>query len=251
MKNAKKLLALLLAMTMLFALCACGGDDSTNKKDDDDKKTETSQSVNADPSVAPSTAPSQNNTQPTTNNNSDTANKAPIGTWLLEEEGVIFTLNHDGTGELNGEAINWELLSNNSLRLFADDGKEQFLTFTLNTNSVSFFTEDGEESVWVKYTGSTETPDIDVEEPDVDVEITYDDTLIGTWYMDDATMVLAANGAGEVYAGDSEGVELEWGTVDGVLVIAFGGDEYYALYEISGNTLTLTYEDGETETWTK
>lgn len=38
MKNAKKLLALLLAMVMLFALCACGGGDSKDDKKDEEKK---------------------------------------------------------------------------------------------------------------------------------------------------------------------------------------------------------------------
>ena len=63
MKNVKKLLALLLAMAMLFALCAC--DDDTKKDDKDDKKDpQTTQAANADPSAstAPSTTPTQNNT---------------------------------------------------------------------------------------------------------------------------------------------------------------------------------------------
>lgn len=48
MKNVKKLLALLLAMTMLFALCACGGGDS--KKDDkkDEEKKEAAGLTDAD-----------------------------------------------------------------------------------------------------------------------------------------------------------------------------------------------------------
>ena len=247
MKNAKKLLALLLAMVMLFALCACG--DSDSKKDDkkDDKKeTQTTQSVNADPSAAPSialpTAPSTS-TAPSQNVND---NKAPIGTWTYE--GATLVLSHDGTGSLTGFDITWKLLDAQTLQLIDGDGEKVTLKFVLNGNTVSFTDEDGETTVWTQKSAANDTP---VDEPDVDIEITYDAALIGTWYMDDAAMVLAANGAGEVYAGDSEGVELEWGTVDGVLVIAFGGEEYYALYEISGNTLTLTYEDGDVETWTK
>lgn len=245
MKNAKKLLALLLAMVMLFALCACG--DSDSKKDDkkDDKKeTQATQSANADPSAAPSialpTAPSTS-TAPSQNVNN---NKAPIGTWTYE--GITLTLNADGTASLHDQAITWKLVDAQTLQLINGEGDVETLNFVLNGDTVSFTDEDGETTVWTKKSAANDTP---VDEPDV--EITYDAALIGTWYMDDAAMVLAANGAGEVYAGDSEGVELEWATVDGVLVIAFGGEEYYALYEISGNTLTLTYEDGDVETWTK
>lgn len=242
MKNVKKLLALLLAMAMLFALCACG--DSDSKKDDkkDDKKEpQTTQSVNADPSAAPSAAPS---TAPSTAPSQNINNKLPVGSWTFQ--GITLTLSYDGTGSLHDQAITWKGVDAQTLQLINGDGETETLKFVLNGDTVSFTDEDGETTVWTKKSASNDTP---VDEPDV--EITYDAALIGTWYMDEAAMVLAANGAGEVYAGDSEGVELEWGTVDGVLVIAFGGEEYYALYEISGNTLTLTYEDGEVETWTK
>ncbi|MBR2319826.1 MAG: hypothetical protein IKA50_03465 [Clostridia bacterium] len=241
MKNVKKLLALLLAMAMLFALCACGGDD--NKKDDkkDDKKeTQTTQSANADPSAAPSVAPS---TAPSQNINN---NKFPVGSWTFQ--GITLTLSHDGTGSLHDQAITWKSIDAQTLQLINGEGDVETLKFVLNGDTVSFTDEDGETTVWTKKSAANDTP---VDEPDVDIEITYDAALLGTWYMDDAAMVLAANGAGEVYVGDSESAELEWATVDGVLVIAFGGEEYYALYEISGNTLTLTYEDGEVETWTK
>ena len=261
MKNVKKLLALLLAMAMLFALCACGGDDDKKKDDkDDDKKPAASQSANADPSTKPSQN-NQNNTQSTTNNHSDTANKAPVGSWLLEEEDVIFTLNYDGTGELDGEDINWELLSNNSLRLFGeDDDDEVILTFAYNGDSVSFTDPDGDVTVWVKYTGSTEEdPDIDVDfddddvdfeddEDDVDAEVTYDDDLIATWYMDDMAMVLDEGGMGGLYRGDT-GADLYWGIVDGALILVIEDEEYYALYEVDGDTLTLIYDDGTIETW--
>ncbi|MBR2319829.1 MAG: hypothetical protein IKA50_03480 [Clostridia bacterium] len=69
MKNVKKLLALLLAMAMLVALCACGDDGKDDKKDDK-KEPQTTQSVNADHSAAPSTAPTQNDTNDSDNTNS-------------------------------------------------------------------------------------------------------------------------------------------------------------------------------------
>lgn len=237
MKNVKKLLALLLAMAMLFALCACGDSDSKKDDKDDDKKPAASQSANADPSTAPS-------------NNSGTANKAPVGSWLLEEEDVIFTLNYDGTGVLDGEDINWELLSNNSLRLFGEDDDDAvILTFAYNGDSVSFTDPDGDVTVWVKYTGSTEEPDNDVD-VDVDGEITYDDELIAVWYGEDGTtMDLAEGGNGTIYFGDSEEYELMWGVVEDVLCLSFNDSDMYFLYEIDANELQLTAEDGDTMTF--
>ena len=240
MKNAKKLLALLLAMAMLFALCACGDSDSKKDDKDDDKKPAASQSANADPSTAPS-------------NNSDTANKAPIGSWLLEEYNAIFTLNYDGTGELHGQPITWQLLTANSLKLVSGD-QETTLTFSYQGDAVCFVDEDGEESVWVKYTGSTEEkPDVDEEpdvEPDVDVEITYDANLIATWYGDDgSTLDLAEGGNGTLYLGDSEEYEVAWGVVDGVLCLSYEDQDMYILYEIDGDNMTLTFEDGDVSTF--
>lgn len=248
MKNVKKLLALLLAMTMLFALCACG--DDTKKDDakkDDAKKPEASQSANADPSAEPSTAPTTNTT---------TENKAPIGTWLLEEYNALFTLNYDGTGALHGQAITWELLSENSLRLSAADSQAVTLTFSYQGDAVCFIDEDGEESVWVKYTGSIEEePDIEDEpaikdEPDIDVEITYDANLIATWYGDDgSTLDLAEGGNGTLYLGDSEEYEVAWGVADGVLCLSYEDQDMYILYEIDGDNMTLTFEDGDVSTF--
>ena len=242
MKNVKKLLALLLAMTMLFALCACGDSDSKKDDKDDDKKPAASQSGNAAPSTAPS-------------NNSDTANKAPIGSWLLEEYNAIFTLNYDGTGELNGQAITWQMLTGNSLKLVSGD-QETTLTFSYQGDAVCFVDEDGEESVWVKYTGSTEEkPDVDEEpdvEPDVDVEITYDDELVATWYGEEGiTMVLEEGGFGTLYLGDSDEYELVWGIVDGQLYLSREGEELYAQYEIDGDELTLTSEDDDALTFVR
>ena len=240
MKNAKKLLALLLAMAMLFALCACGDSDSKKDDKDDDKKPAASQSANADPSTAPS-------------NNSDTANKAPIGTWLFEEYNAVLTLNYDGTGELNGQSVTWQMLTDNSLRLVSGDEKET-LTFVLNGDTVSFTDSDGNTTVWVKYTGSTEEkPDVDEEpdvEPDVDVEITYDANLIATWYGDDgSTLDLAEGGNGTLYLGDSEEYEVAWGVADGVLCLSYEDQDMYILYEIDGDNMTLTFEDGDVSTF--
>ena len=234
MKNAKKLLALLLAMAMLFALCACGDSDSKKDDKDDDKKPAASQSANADPSTAPS-------------NNSGTANKAPIGSWLLEEYNAIFTLNYDGTGELHGQPITWQLLTANSLKLVSGD-QETTLTFSYQGDAVCFVDEDGEESVWVKYTGSTEEkPDVDV---DVDATITYDANLIATWYGDDgSTLDLAEGGNGTLYLGDSEEYEVAWGVVDGVLCLSYEDQDMYILYEIDGDNMTLTFEDGDVSTF--
>lgn len=97
MKNVKKLLALLLAMAMLFALCACGDDTKKDDKKDDAKDTPTTQAANADPSAsnAPSTAPTQNNT-----NNEDnklTAQKLE-GEWQA-------TLDLDAMAYLMGEDV--------------------------------------------------------------------------------------------------------------------------------------------------
>ena len=91
MKNVKKLLALLLAMTMLFALCACGDDT----KKDDEKDPQTTQAANADPSAAPSTAPTQNNT----NDEDDTLTAEKLeGDWAA-------TLDLDAISYLMGEEV--------------------------------------------------------------------------------------------------------------------------------------------------
>ena len=93
MKNVKKLLALLLAMAMLFALCACG--DDTKKDDKDDKKDpQTTQAANADPSAAPSTDPTQNNTD---KDDTLTAEKLE-GDWAA-------TLDLDAMAYLMGEEV--------------------------------------------------------------------------------------------------------------------------------------------------
>ena len=94
MKNAKKLLALLLAMAMLFALCACGDDTKKDEKKDDAQKTEASQAANADPSAAPSTDPTQNNTD---KDDTLTAEKLE-GDWAA-------TLDLDAMAYLMGEEV--------------------------------------------------------------------------------------------------------------------------------------------------
>lgn len=64
-------------------------------------------------------------------------------------------------------------------------------------------------------------------------------------------MVLEYGGFGTLYQGDSEEFEISWATADGwIHMVVDGESEYNAEYSISGDTLTLLYEDGTVETWT-
>ena len=245
MKNAKKLLALLLAMTMLFALCACGDDTKKDDKKDDKKDTATTtQAVNADPSAVPTTAPSQNSNQ-----DQDNIVVAPLGTWVCDD--MNMTLANDGTGTLGDETdsirITWNMVNADTLRLVNEEGEEEIVTFTLNNNVLTFVLDDNSKMVWTKKTATNDIPDVDV---DVDVEITYDANLIATWYGDDgSTLDLAEGGNGTLYLGDSEEYEVAWGVVDGVLCLSYEDQDMYILYEIDGDNMTLTFEDGDVSTF--
>ena len=245
MKNVKKLLALLLAMTMLFALCACGDDTKKDDKKDDKKDTATTtQAVNADPSAVPTTAPSQNSNQ-----DQDNIVVAPLGAWVCDD--MNMTLANDGTGTLGDEtdsiSITWNMVNADTLRLVNEEGEEEIVTFTLNNNVLTFVLDDNSKMVWTKKTATNDIPDVDV---DVDVEITYDANLIATWYGDDgSTLDLAEGGNGTLYLGDSEEYEVAWGVADGVLCLSYEDQDMYILYEIDGDNMTLTFEDGDVSTF--
>lgn len=176
MKNVKKLLALLLAMAMLFALCACGDDSKEDKKKDDKKEPQTTQSANADPSTAPSTAPTQNNdsTQPTNGTvapNPDTVltDAALQGDWkatlnmeamtssIGEEIAIFDTLGiHLGTCTIdmtfnNGKAtfksagmVDWYVDVMEQFMDWATDGDNflEYMALTMNTEDEQYTAED-------------------------------------------------------------------------------------------------------------
>ena len=81
---------------------------------------------------------------------SQNVNIAPVGTWTYQ--GVTLTLSQDGTGTMYGEAITWELMDAQSLRLIRGSGDDVVLTFAINGDTVSFTDEDGDTTVWTKVT---------------------------------------------------------------------------------------------------
>lgn len=162
MKNVKKLLALLLALVMLFALCACGGDKTGDEKD--------------------------------TKTSSSSAKKekkdALAGKWVDEEEGVILTLKDGGTGSVGMDGVTidleWEATKSELTwtMTFMGETEEQTFEYELDGDVLTLIDENGDETVLVKNGTSSNKGSSAV----VDDELT-DDTLQGDW---DVTMNIGA-----------------------------------------------------------
>ena len=86
-------------------------------------------------------------------------------------------------------------------------------------------------------------------EGDGNEEIGYDEDLITTWYLEVNAMVLAEEGNGSFYYGDSDGGEFQWYTSGNRLTFVTAEKTYSVTYVIDGDNLTLTYDDGKVETW--
>lgn len=246
MKNAKKLLALLLAMTMLFALCACGDDNKDDEKEDKKDTTTTAQAANADPSASASTSASAATTTQTNQN----ASAAPLGSW--ECDGMYLTLESDGTGTLGDNnksiAITWQMKDGNVLHLVNEESEEEIVTFTLSGNTMTFVTEDNSTMVWTKAgTAPSTNP---TTQPSANVNVSYNPELVGMWTMGEYSMNLRADGTGQIIFGD-QAAELTWNVSGSTFTVEMAGDRNSFAYALSGNELTFTYDDGEIEVWTK
>ncbi len=90
----KKLLALLLALLMVFSLSAC---DAGNDRDDDDDDDRDHSRFDRDDPTEPTEEPYP-------------VPDALIGRWIIPQNGydTDFTLNDDGTGSYNGQEATWK-----------------------------------------------------------------------------------------------------------------------------------------------
>lgn len=80
-------------------------------------------------------------------------------------------------------------------------------------------------------------------------DIGYDEELVSTWYMDVTAMVLNEDGTGSLYYGDEDGGEIQWYTVDNYLTLVTAEKTSVVTYVVSGDDLTLTYSNGQVESW--
>lgn len=80
-------------------------------------------------------------------------------------------------------------------------------------------------------------------------DIGYDDELVSTWYKDDKAMVLAENGIGDLYFGDSDGGQIQWYTSGNHLTLITQDKTSVVTYVVDGDDLILTYDNGTVETW--
>lgn len=166
MKNAKKLLALLLALVMLFALCACSGD-----KKEEEKETKSSSAKK---------------------DKKDTL----VGEWVMEEEGVTLTLKNGGTGSMGADGmtldLEWESTKTELTLVLTAFGEteEQTFEYELDGDELILVDESGEETLWIKGGKSSSKPSSKpTSKPVVKDDELTDAVLEGDW---DVTMDIGA-----------------------------------------------------------
>lgn len=184
------------------------------------------------------TAPTTTQPQPSATQPTVTPPTIPLGSWVYE--GVTITFSFDGTGSLSEGsdymAFTWKY-QNGNLILVNEDGDETAVRYTVNGNTLTLINGDGETLDFTKKTAS-----------DSGSQTTA--SPAGIWETDGVTMILYTDGSGYIMVDDMS-ITLEWASTDNRISFRMSGEDYYGEYVISGNTLTIYYDDGTIEVWTK
>lgn len=229
MKNVKKLLALLLALVMLFSVCACGGWQDVEEEEG------TSTSAKKNPKK----------------DKDEEIDEDLVGAWEYEDCLMYFDL--DGTGYLVDyyEEVEFEwYIDGGDLVLLSED-EQEFWEYEVDDDVLYIIDADGEEMEWIR----CEEDDgwIDGDDEDVDMDIDFDEDLVGEWESEGAIMIIEEYGDGSL---DMDGVEMElfWYTIDGYAYITLyledEEEEIVLEYERDGDELIFIDEDGWEEIWT-
>lgn len=221
MKNVKKLLALLLALAMLFALCAC----DNGKKEDEKEGQENAES-----------------------NDDRTKENAMIGSelegiWSYEDN--LMRFDADGGGAILysygfEKELEWAV-DGDELRVLvhSDDLEEEVCRYAVDGDTLRIFFSDGEGVEWKRHSGNFENAWDRLEIPA---------EIVGTWSGENGDMYFCGDGTCRfVSSDDRENYEmsLRWGIDAEVLHFANeNGDVFMCEWTIrEDGTLQIRFPD--------
>ena len=132
----KKWLALLMAMLLMLALCACGGEANGNTTGNND-------------STPTTTAAATTTTTAASITGEIGYDENLVATWYLDDKAMV--LREDGTGDLyygdeDGGLIEW-YTSGNQMSLTME-GKTSIVTYDVNGRDLTLTFADGKKEIW-------------------------------------------------------------------------------------------------------
>ena len=243
--NLKKMLALLLALTLICSATACGNKEEENDKssskskqesrvdDEEDEEDNKRKDEEDEESVIEKTE------KPAGNDSS-----LLIGAWLSEpdENGQrsVMSFFADGTLVVStaGATIEGTFSALGDKLTMRIVGKTDSNTYTCDGETLSFTTGSGKERILKKQS--------DIPSPGLIMTNIIDNQLVGTWECNGELLIFNANGTGEAN-GSIGAFDLTHCLSGGKLLIHFGdsagamaGATAECNYEVNGSTLNMT-----------
>lgn len=230
----KALIALLAVVLVLSLFAACGKNDN-----DGTTAAPTASAPVTDSTPTDSTAANTTASTPVAATGSSTADAKvafPAGTW--ENSSVKYTFNADGSGSTEdpatgtGTPFNYEVASDKNVLTIhfgsADESEE--VAYAVSGSALALTFADGRVITLNPAAEKAETA-----------------SIVGTWKNSDLKYTFNADGTGSNEdPATGMGTPFTYEAADGSMTIHFGSseDSETASYSISGNTLTLTFADG-------